>query len=143
MVSLAAYGGSGKGLLKAAEHNPMKALDVNVIGTHNLLQCAIMNNIEKFIHTSTSEVYGTAQYVPIDEKHPMQPQSPYSASKIAADSMAMSFFNAFFGFAYVGIMAGFAQDIKRTVALYPTNDAKILTIFTPCLQPSHFGNPTT
>jgi nucleoside-diphosphate-sugar epimerase len=47
------------------------------------------------IHTSTSEVYGTAQYVPIDEKHPLQPQSPYSASKIAADAMAMSFFNAF------------------------------------------------
>ena len=47
------------------------------------------------IHTSTSEVYGTAQYVPIDEKHPLQPQSPYSATKIAADAMAMSFYNSF------------------------------------------------
>jgi dTDP-glucose 4,6-dehydratase len=47
------------------------------------------------IHTSTSEVYGTARYVPIDEKHPLQPQSPYSASKIGADSMALSYFNAF------------------------------------------------
>ncbi|MEY4718677.1 MAG: hypothetical protein RL563_1295, partial [Pseudomonadota bacterium] len=51
--------------------------------------------VSRLIHTSTSEVYGTAQYVPIDEKHPLQPQSPYSASKIAADAMAMSFFNAF------------------------------------------------
>jgi nucleoside-diphosphate-sugar epimerase len=50
---------------------------------------------KRVIHTSTSEVYGTAQYVPIDEKHPLQPQSPYSASKIGADAMAMSFFNAF------------------------------------------------
>ena len=51
--------------------------------------------MQRVIHTSTSEVYGTAQYVPIDEKHPLQAQSPYSASKIGADSMAMSFFNAF------------------------------------------------
>jgi nucleoside-diphosphate-sugar epimerase len=53
------------------------------------------NGVKRVIHTSTSEVYGTAQYVPIDEKHPLQPQSPYSASKIGADAMAMSFFNAF------------------------------------------------
>ena len=53
------------------------------------------NGVKRVIHTSTSEVYGSAQYVPIDEKHPLQPQSPYSASKIAADAMAMSFFNAF------------------------------------------------
>ena len=53
------------------------------------------NKISRLIHTSTSEVYGTAQYIPIDEKHPLQPQSPYSASKIAADAMAMSFYNSF------------------------------------------------
>ena len=53
------------------------------------------NNVGKIIHTSTSEVYGTAQYVPIDENHILQPQSPYSASKIAADAMAQSYFNSF------------------------------------------------
>ena len=53
------------------------------------------NGVKRVIHTSTSEVYGSAQYVPIDEKHPLQPQSPYSASKIAADAIAISFFNAF------------------------------------------------
>src|SRR5690606_32325757 len=58
-------------------------------------QAARDNGVQRVIHTSTSEVYGTAQYVPIDEKHPLQPQSPYSASKIGADAIAMSFFNAF------------------------------------------------
>ena len=53
------------------------------------------NNVSRLIHTSTSEVYGTAQYVPIDEKHPLQPQSPYSATKIAADAMVTSFYNSF------------------------------------------------
>ena len=61
----------------------------------NICQAAKENSVSRVIHTSTSEVYGTAQYVPIDEKHPLQPQSPYSASKIAADAMAMSFYNSF------------------------------------------------
>src|SRR5690606_2701539 len=61
----------------------------------NICQAARNNSVERIIHTSTSEVYGTAQYVPIDERHPLQAQSPYSASKIGADAMAMSFFNAF------------------------------------------------
>ncbi len=61
----------------------------------NICQAALDNGVQRIIHTSTSEVYGTAQYVPIDEKHPLQAQSPYSASKIGADAMAMSFFNAF------------------------------------------------
>lgn len=69
-------------------------VDTNVSGTLNICQAARTNQC-LLIHTSTSEVYGSAQYVPIDEKHPLQPQSPYSASKIAADSMAMSFHNAF------------------------------------------------
>ena len=74
---------------------PNSYVDTNIKGTLNICQAAKENGNIRVIHVSTSEVYGTAQYVPIDEKHPMQPQSPYSASKIAADSMAMSFFNAF------------------------------------------------
>jgi NAD dependent epimerase/dehydratase len=70
-------------------------VDTNIKGTLNICQAAKENGVKRVIHTSTSEVYGTAQYVPIDEKHPLQPQSPYSASKIGADAMAMSFFNAF------------------------------------------------
>ena len=74
---------------------PESYVDTNVKGTLNICQAALENGVKRFIHTSTSEVYGSAQYVPIDEKHPLQPQSPYSASKIGADSIAMSFFNAF------------------------------------------------
>lgn len=74
---------------------PDSYVDTNVKGTLNLCQAARDNGCARVIHTSTSEVYGTAQYVPIDEKHPLQPQSPYSASKIGADCMAMSFYNAF------------------------------------------------
>jgi len=74
---------------------PDSYVDTNVKGTLNICQAARDNGVSRVIHTSTSEVYGTAQYVPIDEKHPLQPQSPYSASKIGADAMAMSFFNAF------------------------------------------------
>lgn len=74
---------------------PDSYVDTNIRGTLNICQAARDAGVKRVIHTSTSEVYGTAQYVPIDEKHPLQPQSPYSASKIAADAMAMSFFNAF------------------------------------------------
>jgi len=74
---------------------PDSYVDTNIRGTLNICQAALSNKVGRVIHTSTSEVYGTAQYVPIDEKHPLQPQSPYSASKIAADAMAMSFHNAF------------------------------------------------
>ncbi len=74
---------------------PDSYVDTNVKGTLNICQAALENNVKRILHTSTSEVYGTAQYVPIDEKHPLQPQSPYSASKIGADAMAMSFYNAF------------------------------------------------
>ena len=74
---------------------PDSYVDTNIKGTLNICQAALDNQVQRVIHTSTSEVYGTAQYVPIDEHHPMQPQSPYSASKIAADAMAMSFYNAF------------------------------------------------
>ncbi len=74
---------------------PDSYVDTNVKGTLNICQAALANKCKRIIHTSTSEVYGTAKYVPIDEKHPLQPQSPYSASKIGADSMAMSFYNSF------------------------------------------------
>ncbi|MCD4795155.1 MAG: NAD-dependent 4,6-dehydratase LegB [Bacteroidales bacterium] len=74
---------------------PDSYIDTNVKGTLNICQAAKENKALRVIHTSTSEVYGTAQYVPIDEKHPKQAQSPYSASKIGADAMAMSFYNAF------------------------------------------------
>ncbi|EAH5485165.1 4,6-dehydratase LegB [Campylobacter coli] len=74
---------------------PQSYVDTNVKGTLNMLEAAKKNEISHFIHTSTSEVYGTARYVPIDENHPLQPQSPYSASKIAADMMALSYYNAF------------------------------------------------
>ncbi len=74
---------------------PDSYLDTNVKGTLNICEAAKENGNIRVIHTSTSEVYGTAQYVPIDESHPVSPQSPYSASKIAADSVAMSYFNAF------------------------------------------------
>jgi NAD dependent epimerase/dehydratase len=74
---------------------PDSYVSTNVVGTLNICQAARDNGCSRVLHTSTSEVYGTAQYVPIDEKHPVQPQSPYSASKIGADAMAMSFYNAF------------------------------------------------
>jgi NAD dependent epimerase/dehydratase len=74
---------------------PDSYIATNVTGTLNICQAALENGVRRVIHTSTSEVYGTAQYVPIDEKHPLQPQSPYSASKIGADAIAMSFYNSF------------------------------------------------
>lgn len=76
-------------------HAPGSYVDTNVKGTLNICQAAKEAGSIRVINTSTSEVYGTAKYVPIDEKHPRQPQSPYSASKIGADAMAMSFYNAF------------------------------------------------
>jgi NAD dependent epimerase/dehydratase len=76
-------------------HSPENYLETNVKGTLNIVQAARELEIERVIHTSTSEVYGTAQYVPIDENHPLQPQSPYSATKIAADQIAMSYYYAF------------------------------------------------
>lgn len=76
-------------------HSPDSYIDTNVKGTLNILQAARDLNIERIMVTSTSEVYGTAQFVPITELHPRQPQSPYSASKIGADCMAESFYNSF------------------------------------------------
>lgn len=72
-------------------HSPDTYVDTNIKGTLNIIQAAREIGIQKVIHTSTSEVYGTAQFVPITEDHPLQGQSPYSASKIGADQVAMSF----------------------------------------------------
>ncbi len=74
---------------------PDSYVDTNIKGTLNICQAARDGGVGRVVVTSTSEVYGTAQYVPIDEKHPRQPQSPYSATKIGADAIAMSFHNAF------------------------------------------------
>ena len=75
--------------------HPREVVETNIMGTLNILNVAKRYQIKKIIHTSTSEVYGTAQYVPIDEKHPLQGQSPYSASKIGADKIVESYFRSF------------------------------------------------
>ncbi|PKL50522.1 MAG: NAD-dependent dehydratase [Planctomycetes bacterium HGW-Planctomycetes-1] len=74
---------------------PADYVSVNVQGTVNVLQACLNEKVQRLVHTSTSETYGTAIYVPIDEKHPMHGQSPYSASKIGADKMAESYYNSF------------------------------------------------
>ncbi|MFM1797236.1 MAG: hypothetical protein RL733_1017, partial [Actinomycetota bacterium] len=76
-------------------HSPDTYVDTNIKGTLNVLQAAREVGVKRIIHTSTSEVYGTAQYVPINEDHPLQGQSPYSASKIGADHIAYSFYTSF------------------------------------------------
>lgn len=75
--------------------SPLAYIKTNTEGTYNVLEAARKLNIQRVIHTSTSEVYGTAQYVPIDEKHPYNPQSPYAASKAAADHLALSYYRSF------------------------------------------------
>lgn len=76
-------------------HSPATYVDTNITGTLNVVQAARELGVQKVVHTSTSEVYGTAQFVPITEEHPLQGQSPYSASKIGADQIAMSFYRSF------------------------------------------------
>ena len=76
-------------------HSPNSYVDTNIKGTLNVVEAARDLSIERVIVTSTSEVYGTAKYIPIDENHPRQPQSPYSASKIGADAIAESFYRSF------------------------------------------------
>jgi len=76
-------------------HSPDTYVDTNVKGTLNIVQAARDQGIQRVLHTSTSEVYGTARFVPISEEHPLTPQSPYSATKIAADQIALSFWHAF------------------------------------------------
>lgn len=75
--------------------SPVAYIKTNIEGTYNVCQAAREAGVTRLIHTSTSEVYGTAQYVPIDENHPLQAQSPYAASKIGADQLALSFYRSF------------------------------------------------
>ena len=74
---------------------PWSYLETNVMGTMNVMEASRQNGVERVVHTSTSEVYGSAQYVPIDERHPQSGQSPYSASKIGADQVAFSYWASF------------------------------------------------
>ena len=74
---------------------PSSYVNTNITGTLNICQSALINDVKQIIHTSTSEVYGTANYVPMDENHPLQPQSPYSATKIGADAIAGSYCRSF------------------------------------------------
>ncbi|MFM8452291.1 MAG: NAD-dependent 4,6-dehydratase LegB [Acidimicrobiaceae bacterium] len=76
-------------------HSPDTYLDTNIKGTLNVLQAARRHGVKRVIQTSTSEVYGTAQYIPIDEAHPLHPQSPYAATKVGADQLALSFHASF------------------------------------------------
>jgi NAD dependent epimerase/dehydratase len=76
-------------------HSPDTYVETNIKGTLNVVQAAREFGVERVVHTSTSEVYGTAKFVPITENHPLQGQSPYSASKIGADQIAQSFFHSF------------------------------------------------
>ena len=76
-------------------HSPDTYIDTNIKGTLNVLQAARRHNVSRVVQTSTSEVYGTAQYIPIDEQHPLHPQSPYAASKVGADQLALSFHASF------------------------------------------------
>src|SRR5574338_135027 len=75
--------------------SPKAYIETNITGTYNILQASKELDVKQILVTSTSETYGTAQYVPIDENHPMVGQSPYSATKIAADQLAISFFRSF------------------------------------------------
>ena len=75
--------------------NPSDVVQTNVLGTLHVLQASLESGVERMLQTSTSEVYGTAQYVPMDEKHPLSPQSPYAASKVAGDKLAESFYRTY------------------------------------------------
>lgn len=75
--------------------NPRDVIETNISGCLNLLLAVLDSNVDKLVHTSTSEVYGTARYIPMDENHPLNPQSPYAASKVSADQLAWSFYRSF------------------------------------------------
>jgi len=105
---------------------PRQNVETNTIGTLNLLEAARDAGVERFVHTSTSEVYGTAQYVPIDERHPLVGQSPYSASKIGADQLVASFVRSF------GVPAVTVRPFN-TFGPRQSMRAVIPTIITQCL----------
>jgi dTDP-glucose 4,6-dehydratase len=107
--------------------NPTDVIQTNVLGTLNVLNAALDGGMPRVVHTSTSEVYGTAQYVPIDELHPLQGQSPYSASKIAADKIAESY-NRTFGLAVTTVRPFNAYGPRQSArAVIPTIIAQALS----------------
>lgn len=108
-------------------HAPESYVRTNVQGTLNVLQCSRLAGVQRLVHTSTSEVYGTARYVPIDEAHPLQGQSPYSASKIGADKLAEAF-QLSFGLPVVTVRP------FNTFGPRQSCRAVIPTIITQCLQ---------
>jgi NAD dependent epimerase/dehydratase len=118
---------------------PDSYVDTNVKGTLNLCQAALAGGVEKFLHTSTSEVYGTAQYVPIDEKHPLSAQSPYSATKIAADAIVTSFHHSFQLPATIVRPFNSYGPRQSARAVIPTIIAQIASGSTEI----HLGNTTT
>jgi len=116
-------------------HAPVSYINTNIIGTLNILQAGRELNVERIVHTSTSEVYGTARYVPINEAHPLQGQSPYSASKIGADKLAESFYCSF-GLPVVTVRP------FNTFGPRQSTRAIIPTIITQCISGKtvHLGN---
>jgi dTDP-glucose 4,6-dehydratase len=108
-------------------HAPLSYIRTNIEGTLNVLQAALENNVERVVHTSTSEAYGTARYVPIDEGHPLQGQSPYSATKIGADRLAEAF-HCSFGLQVVTLRP------FNTYGPRQSDRAVIPTIITQCLE---------
>lgn len=118
-------------------HAPLSYVRTNVEGTLNVLQAAKDAEVERVVHTSTSEAYGTAQYVPMDERHPLQGQSPYSATKIGADKLAEAFYCSF-GLPVVTLRP------FNTYGPRQSDRAVIPTIITQCMQGGviHLGNLT-
>jgi NAD dependent epimerase/dehydratase len=117
---------------------PDSYVDTNIKGTLNICQAALENGCRRVIQTSTSEVYGTANYVPIDEKHPLQPQSPYSASKIGADALAMSFFSSFDLPVIIARPFNTYGPRQSARAIIPT----IITQIAGCKKQLHLGDLT-
>ena len=122
---------------------PESYVDTNIKGTMNVFQSAIRDNVERVVHTSTSEVYGTARYVPIDEDHPLQGQSPYSASKIAADKQAEAF-HLSFGLPVVTVRPfntyGPRQSARAVIPTIITQALTSLTISLGSLDPTRDFN---
>ena len=118
-------------------HAPASYIRTNVEGTLNVLQVSRELNVERVVHTSTSEVYGTARYVPIDEAHPLQGQSPYSASKIGADKIVEAF-HLSFGLPVVTVRPFNAFGPRQSArAVIPTIITQCLTKETVCLGNLH------
>ncbi|MEA4906973.1 MAG: NAD-dependent epimerase/dehydratase family protein [Chloroflexi bacterium] len=113
--------------------HPIEVADTNFTGTLNVLMASREARVERVVHTSTSEVYGTAQYIPIDESHPLQGQSPYSASKIGADKLAESFYSAY-GLPVVTIRPFNTYGPRQSArAVIPTIITQALASQTICL----------